>query len=136
MWRSSLRVPCINHMVRGLGRFRFPIFILLRSLLLMKLLVAPESTITCLLALECVHCNKTGIFISPYLLHPYTLVIPKMRAQAAGGILTKNPPHRPSPPSFLSRPLWPSGGCGVGSSSSAPLLVSGSCPLLCPTPLH
>src|SRR5580693_1145416 len=135
MWPDLLCVPSIFHMVRGLGRFSFPIFIRFRSLLLMKLSVAPESTRTCLSAFECVLCNKVGILNDLYL-HVYTLLIPKMRAQAAGGILTKNPPHSPAPPSFLSQPLWPSGGCGAGSPSSAPLLVLGSCPLLCPTLLH
>jgi hypothetical protein len=134
MWPDLLCVPSIFHMVRGLGRFSFPIFIRFRSLLLIKLSVTPESTRTCLSALECVLCNSVGILNDLYL-HVYTLLIPKMRAQAAGGILTKNPPRSPAPPSFLSRPLWPFGGCGVGPLSSASWPFSRSCPRLCPTPL-
>ena len=56
----------------------------------MKLSVAPESTSTCLSALECELCKRVGIRRLLYL-HVKTLLIPKMRAQAAGGIQFKNP---------------------------------------------
>jgi hypothetical protein len=67
MWPDLLCVPSIFQMVRGFGRFNFPIFILLRSLLLMKLSVAPESMRTCLSAFECVLCKRVGICNDLYL---------------------------------------------------------------------
>jgi hypothetical protein len=73
----------------------------------MKLSVAPESTRTCLSAFECVLCKRVGIHNDLYL-QVDTLLIPKMRAQAAGGIDFKNPfPRLPGPPLVLFRRLWP-----------------------------
>jgi hypothetical protein len=56
----------------------------------MKLLVAPESTSTCLSALECEDCKRVGIRRLLYL-HVNTLFIPKVRAQAVGVAPVKNP---------------------------------------------
>ena len=57
----------------------------------MKLSIAPESTRTCLLALEYELCKRVGICSDLYL-HLKIVRSPRMRTQAAGGIHFKNPP--------------------------------------------
>src|ERR1700761_9228406 len=81
----------------------FPIFILFRSLSLIKFSVAPESTSTCLSAIECAVLNRVGIRRLLYL-HLNTLVTPKARPQADGSAPFKNPLRTPP---FLSAPLCP-----------------------------
>ena len=56
----------------------------------MKLSVAPESTRTCLLAVECEVCKRVGICRDLYL-QAKTLLSPSMRAQAVGVARPKNP---------------------------------------------
>jgi hypothetical protein len=62
----------------------------------MKLSVAPESTRTCLSAVECEVCKRVGIRSDLYL-QAKTLLIPKVRAQAVGVAPFKNPIRPPSP---------------------------------------
>jgi hypothetical protein len=92
-----LCVPSMFHMVLGLLSCSDPIFIRFRSLLLMKLSVAPESTSTCLSAFECDDCKRVGIRELLYL-HAKTLLIPKVRAQAVGDAPFKNPNVHPRSP--------------------------------------
>ena len=87
---DRLCVPSMFQMVRGCVNWSVPIFILLRSLVLIKLSVAPESTSTCLSALECFDCKRVGIFKLRYL-QANTLLSPKVRAQAVGVAPLKNP---------------------------------------------
>ena len=54
--------------VLGVLSLSFPIFSLFRSLLQMKLLVAPESTRTCLLVVKCKGFKRVGIHSNLYLL--------------------------------------------------------------------
>ena len=58
----------------------------------MKFSVAPESTSTCLSALECAVLNRVGIRRLLYL-HLNTLLTPKARAQTDGLAPFKNPLH-------------------------------------------
>jgi hypothetical protein len=63
----------------------------------MKLSVAPESTRTCLSAVECEVCKRVGIRRDLYL-QAKTLLSPKVHAQAVGVAPLKNPrPVLPSP---------------------------------------
>src|SRR6266702_3034467 len=120
-----LWVPSIFQMYRGFFRDIFPIFILLRSLSLIKLSVAPESTRTSRSAFVCLECKIVGIFNDLYL-HENTFLSPKVRAMAAWVAPAKNPAplgafllrillrrfrHQYQPPglllvSFLFRPSW------------------------------
>src|ERR1700761_7028965 len=98
IWRSTkslmvpplFRVASMFQMALGRGRGSFPIFILFRSLSLMKLSVAPESTRTCLSAFECALCKRVGIRIDLYL-QVNTLLTPNTCAQAVGVACFKNP---------------------------------------------
>ena len=58
----------------------------------MKFSVAPESTSTCLSALECAVLNRVGTRRLLYL-HLKTLLIPKVHAQTDGLAPFKNPLH-------------------------------------------
>jgi hypothetical protein len=87
---ALLCVPSIFQMVLGFLSCSILIFICFRSLVQMKLSVAPESTSTCLSAFECDDCKRVGIHKLLYL-HAKTLLSPKVRAQAVGGAPLKNP---------------------------------------------
>ena len=99
---ALLCVPSIFQMVRGFLSRSLPIFILLRILELMKLSVAPESTRTCLSAVECEVCKRVGIRKDLYL-QTKTLLQFNARAQADGVAPKENPIprhfHPVSPPS-------------------------------------
>src|ERR1700761_6972428 len=99
MCPTLLWVPSMFQIVLGFLSGSFPIFILFRSLSLMKFSVAPESTSTCLLAIECAVLNRVGIRRLLYL-HLNTLVTPNARAQADGFAPFKNPPQ-PLPSSAI-----------------------------------
>src|SRR6201996_1355341 len=99
---ALLCVPSMFQIVLGFLSESFPIFILFRSFSLMKFSVAPESTSTCLSAIECAVLNRVGIRRLLYL-HLNTLVTPKARTQADGSVPFKNPLRTlPS----LSAPLY------------------------------
>src|ERR1700761_2475808 len=83
-------VASMFQMTLGLLNGSFPIFILLRSLSLMKLLVAPESTSICILAFKCALCNSIGIRIDLYL-QVNTLFTPNAHTQAVRVVHFKNP---------------------------------------------
>jgi hypothetical protein len=68
----------------------------------MKLLVAPESTRTCLLAFECDDCKRVGICRLLYL-QVKTLLSPSVCAQAVGVAHLKNLCCCLWPPAL---PLW------------------------------
>src|SRR6266702_6345675 len=87
---ALLWVLSIFQMYQGFFRGIFPIFILLRSFSLMKLLVAPELTSTSRLAFICLECKIVGIFNDLYL-HKNTFFNPKLRAMAAWVAPIKNP---------------------------------------------
>ena len=99
-WRSTkwvifpdlFGVPSMFQTVRGFFNWSVPIFICFRTLVLMKLSVAPESTRISFSAFLCEDCNRVGIFKLLYL-HANTLLTPKARAQAVGVALLKNPGH-------------------------------------------
>src|ERR1700681_3067412 len=93
---ALLCVPSMFQMVLGFGRSAFPIFIRFNSCSLMKLSVAPESTRTCLSALECELCKRVGIRSDLYL-HLKIRLTPKVRAQATGDTCFKNPIPRQTP---------------------------------------
>ena len=112
-WRSMklvmapalLCVPSIFQMVLGFGSFRLPIFINFRTLVLIKLSVAPESTSTSFPVFRCEDCNRVGIF-KLLCLHVNTLFIPKIvRTQTDGVAHLKNPSLHLLPP---CPPLLPS----------------------------
>ena len=63
-----LWVPLIFQMVLGFLSLNFPILSLFRSLMQMKLLVAPESMRTCLLVIKCKDFQRVGICSDLYLL--------------------------------------------------------------------
>src|ERR1700735_3402498 len=98
---ALLCVPSIFQMVWGLLNRSLPIFILLRILELIKLSVAPESTRTCLSAVECEVCKRVGIHRDLYL-QTKTLLQFNARAQADGVAPKENPVprhfHLVSPP--------------------------------------
>src|ERR1700758_3889964 len=85
-----LCVPSTFQMVRSFLSLAMPIFICFRSFSLMKLSIAPESTRTCLSALEYKLCKRVGIHSDLYL-HLKIVRNPRMHAQATGGIHFKNP---------------------------------------------
>src|SRR6266581_4570087 len=87
---ALLWVPSIFQMYQGFFRGIFPIFILLRSLSLIKLSVALESTSTSHSAFVCLECKIVGIFNDLYL-HENTFLSPKVRAMAAWVAPAKNP---------------------------------------------
>ena len=92
-------------MVLGFGSFRLPIYMNFRTLVLMKLSVAPESTSTSFPVFQCEDCNRVGIF-KLLCLHANTLFIPKIvRTQTNGVAHLKNPYLHLLPP-YL--PLLPS----------------------------
>ena len=88
---ALLCIPSIFQMVLGFGSFRLPIFMNFRTLVLIKLSVAPESTSTSFPVFRCEDCNRVGIF-KLLCLHVNTLFIPKIvRAQTDGVAHLKNP---------------------------------------------
>src|SRR6266702_2176984 len=87
---ALLWVPSIFQMYRCLESGSFPIFILLRSLLLMKLSVAPESTSTSCWAFTCFDCKIVSILRDLYL-HKNTFLSPKVHAMATWVAPFKNP---------------------------------------------
>ena len=87
---ALLCIPSTFQMVCSFLRLALPIFNLFKSLSLMKLSVAPESTRTCLSALEYKLCKRVGIHSDLYL-HLKIIHNPRMHAQATGGIHFKNP---------------------------------------------
>src|ERR1700761_8226647 len=101
MCPTLLWVPSMFQIVLGFLRGSFLIFILFRSFSLMKFSVAPESTSTCLSAIECAVLNRVGIRRLLYL-HLNTLVTPKACTQADGSAPFKNPPR--TPPSLSAPP--------------------------------
>ena len=68
MRRFVTWVPSIFQMVLAFFNWSFPVLSLFRSLLLIKLSVAPESTRTCLLVVECEDFKRVGICSDLYLL--------------------------------------------------------------------
>src|SRR6266571_230149 len=87
---ALLWVPSIFQMYLGFFRGSFPIFILLRSCLLMKLSVAPESTSTFCSAFMCFDCIIVGILRDLYL-HENTFLSPKVHTMATWVAPFKNP---------------------------------------------
>src|ERR1700735_4457750 len=99
---ALLCIPSIFQMVRGFLSRSLLIFILLRILELIKLLVAPESTRTCLSAVKCEVCKRVGIRRDLYL-QTKTLLQFNVCAPADGVAPQENPIprhfHPVSPPS-------------------------------------
>ena len=97
-WRSTkwviapalLCIPSIFQMVHGFFNWSVLIFICFRTLVLMKLSVAPESMRISFSAFLCEDYNRVGIFKLLYL-HANTLLTPKVRAQAVRVAHLKNP---------------------------------------------
>src|SRR5882757_7187189 len=98
---ALLWVPSMFQMVLGDFNWSLPIFIRFRSFVLMKLSVAPESTSTCLSAVEDEDFNRVGICNDLYLL-TNVLFSPSLECALAIGVARfKNPAWR-SPPRLLS----------------------------------
>ena len=123
-WRSTklvmapalLCVPSIFQMVLSFGSFRLLIFMYFRTMVLMKLSVASESTRTSFLAFWCED-NRVGI-CRLLCLHANTLFIPKIVCTQTDGVAHLKNPYRhllpPYPPYLPRLPLW-------GSQISLPL---------------
>ena len=103
---ALLWVLLIFQMVLGVLSWSFPILSLFRSLLLMKLSVAPESMRTCLLVVECKDFKRVGIHSDLYLLVKTIFDSTFSRHAQTNGVASFKNLLLNQPP-YQSELLWP-----------------------------
>ena len=105
---ALLRELSMFQTVLGVLSWSFPILDLFRSLLLMKLSVAPESTKTCLSVIECEDFKRVGIHSDLYLLVNTIFDSNFNRCTQTDRVTSfKNPPQNQPPSQFGQQwPYW------------------------------